>query len=50
MSHGNYSLFDPIEMVPENKEYFKTILNNFIEDYNFNMKLLEDDQVQEEQE
>lgn len=50
MSHGNYSLFDPIEMVPENKEYFKTILNNFIEDYNFNMKLLEVDQDQEEQE
>lgn len=50
LSHGNYSLFDPIEMVPENKEYFKTILNNFLEDYNFNIKLLEDGQVQEEQE
>lgn len=50
LSHGNYSLFDPKEMVPENKEHFKNILNNFLEDYNFNKKLLEDGQVQEEQE
>lgn len=50
LSHGNYSLFDPIEMVPDNKEHFKNILNNFLEDYNFNKKLFEDAQVQEEQE
>ncbi len=50
LSHGNYSLFDPIEMVPENKEHFKTILNNFLDDYNFNKRLFEDSQVQEEQE
>jgi hypothetical protein len=50
MSHGNYALFDPKEMVPENKEHFKNILNNFLEDYNFNKKLFEDGQVQEEQE
>jgi hypothetical protein len=39
LSHGNYSLFDPKEMVDENKEHFKNILNNFLEDYNFNKKL-----------
>ena len=50
LSHGNYSLFDPIEMVPDNKEHFKNILNNFLEDYNFNRKLFEDGQVQEEHE
>jgi hypothetical protein len=50
MSHGNYSLFDPIEMVPENKEHFKNILNNFLEDYKFNTKLFEESQVQEERE
>jgi hypothetical protein len=50
MSHGNYSIFDPIEMVPENKEHFKNILNNFIDDYNFNKKLFEDGQVREEHE
>ncbi|MFR1800757.1 MAG: AAA family ATPase [Faecalispora jeddahensis] len=48
LSHGNYSLFDPKEMVEENKEYFKNILNNFLEDYNFNKKLFEDNQVREE--
>jgi len=50
LSHGNYSLFDPKEMVEENKDHFKNILNNFIDDYNFNKKLFEDGQVQEEQE
>ena len=50
LSHGNYSLFEPKEMVPENKEYFKKILNNFIDDYSFNTKLFENTQSQEEQE
>jgi hypothetical protein len=49
LSHGNYSIFDPKEMVPENKEHFKNILNNFLEDYNFNKKLFENNRVQEEQ-
>ena len=50
LSHGNYSLFEPREMVEENKQHFKNILNNFLEDYNFNQKLFEEDQIQEEQE
>ena len=41
LSHGNYSLFDPKEMVEENKEYFRNILNNFLEDYNFNQRIFE---------
>lgn len=49
LSHGNYSLFEPKEMVPENKEHFKMILDKFLETYNFNKKLFEIDQVQEEQ-
>lgn len=50
LSHGNYSLFEPKEMVEENKQHFKNILNNFLEDYNFNQKLFEEGQMQEEQE
>lgn len=50
LSHGNYSLFEPKEMVEENKQHFKNILNNFLEDYNFNQKLFEEGQIQEEQE
>ena len=50
LSHGNYSLFDPKEMVEENKQYFRNILNNFLADYNFNQKLFENTQNQEKQE
>lgn len=49
LSYGNYSLFDPKEMVEENKEYFRNILNNFLEDYNFNQRIFEETQNQEEE-
>lgn len=42
MSHGNYSLFSPKEMVPENKEYFKKILSDFLNNYKFNENLFKD--------
>jgi wobble nucleotide-excising tRNase len=47
LSHGNYSLFDPKEMIEENKELFKSILNNFLEDYKFNQKIFENTQLEE---
>jgi|GEM_PF-52035 len=47
LSHGNYSLFDPKEMVEENKEHFNKILNNFLADYHFNDKLFQDEIGQE---
>lgn len=48
LSHGNYSIFDPKEMVEENKEYFRTILSNFLEDYKFNQSIFGTKQVQED--
>jgi len=39
LSHGNYSLFEPQEMLPENKEYFRKILRDFMDNYRFNPEL-----------
>jgi len=39
LSHGNYSLFEPREMVEENKQYFRKILNDFMANYRFNPEL-----------
>lgn len=39
LSHGNYSLFEPKEMVEENKQYFKKILRDFMANYRFNPEL-----------
>jgi len=39
LSHGNYSLFEPREMLEENKAYFRKILNDFMRHYRFNPEL-----------
>ncbi|WFE71039.1 AAA family ATPase [Halomonas sp. M1] len=39
LSHGNYSLYEPQEMLPENKEYFRKILRDFMANYRFNPEL-----------
>ena len=39
LSHGNYSLYEPKEMLPENKEYFRKILRDFMNNYRFNPEL-----------
>jgi hypothetical protein len=39
LSHGNYSLYDPREMIEENKEYFRTILRDFLDRFPFNPEL-----------
>jgi hypothetical protein len=46
MSHGNYSLFEPTEMVPENKDYFRRILNDFRARFPFNPELFVEDAPQ----
>ncbi len=39
LSHGNYSLYEPREMLEENKNYFRKILHDFINRYPFNPAL-----------
>lgn len=41
MNHGNYSLYEPAEMVPENKAAFRKILANLRAQYTFNPELFE---------
>jgi hypothetical protein len=48
LSHGNYSLYEPREMMDENKEHFRRILHEFIERYQFNPTLFPSDSVIEE--
>lgn len=43
LSHGNYSLFEPEEMLPENKRHFRKILHKFFGDYSFNPDLFKDE-------
>jgi AAA domain len=39
LSHGKYSLYEPMEMGEETKDYFRTILYGFIQEYPFNPAL-----------
>lgn len=36
LSHGKYSLFEPVEMMEENKQIFRSILSDFMSNYHFN--------------
>lgn len=47
LSHGNYSFYDPVEMLPENKAHFEKILADFLEFYPFNSDLMPETQEQE---
>lgn len=40
LSHGNYSFYDPVEMLPENKAHFEKILTDFLDFYPFNSELM----------
>lgn len=39
LNHGGYSLFEPVEMIEENKAHFRRILNDFTERFPFNPEL-----------
>ena len=47
LSHGNYSLFEPKEMLEENKEIFRRILRDFMNDYRFNPELFPEAEAEE---
>ncbi|MCY4523206.1 MAG: AAA family ATPase, partial [Halobacteriovoraceae bacterium] len=47
LNHGNYSLFDPKEMVEENKKAFKKILKVFRKNYRFNSKLFPNQAIED---
>lgn len=46
LSHGNYSLFEPTEMMDENKEKFKKIFNDFMDNYRFNPELFPEHNIE----
>lgn len=46
LSHGNYSLFEPMEMQEENKKHFRSILNDFMTNYRFNPELFPEQTAQ----
>jgi hypothetical protein len=41
LSHGNYSLYEPQEMLDDNKNYFRKILHDFLNRYPFNPALFQ---------
>lgn len=45
-NHGNYSIFDPVEMMEENKEYFRYVLTDFLDLYYYNPKIFEEQNQQ----
>ena len=47
LSHGNYSMFEPREMLEENKKIFRRILRNFMNDYRFNPELFPEAVIEE---
>lgn len=47
LSHGNYSHFEPVEMMEENKQIFRKILNDFMNNYQFNPDLFPEPETPE---
>jgi wobble nucleotide-excising tRNase len=40
MSHGNYSFYDPVELLEENRQHFEKVLDDFLKFYPFNRTVL----------
>jgi wobble nucleotide-excising tRNase len=43
LSHGKYSMYEPVEMQEQTRDYFRAILRGFIERHPFNPALLPDE-------
>jgi wobble nucleotide-excising tRNase len=43
LSHGKYSMYEPVEMQEQTRDYFRAILRGFIERHPFNRALLPDE-------
>ena len=46
MNHGDYSLYEPREMMPENKEHFGRVLRQFISSHPFSPALFPSESTQ----
>ncbi len=44
LSHGKYSMYEPVEMGNETREYFLTILRGFVETHPFNREIVSADE------
>jgi hypothetical protein len=42
LNHGGYSLFEPVEMIDENKAYFRRVLDDFLARFPFNPELFDE--------
>ncbi|RMH47495.1 MAG: anticodon nuclease [Gammaproteobacteria bacterium] len=47
LSHGGYSLFEPQEMMVENKEIFRKLLDDFMERFHFNPEIFPEAETEE---
>lgn len=45
LSHGKYSLYEPVQMGSETKEYFRKIIREFLERYPYNKALFPSDPI-----
>jgi hypothetical protein len=45
LSHGKYSLYEPAQMGPETKIYFRKIIREFLERYPYNKALFPEELI-----
>jgi hypothetical protein len=48
LSHGGYSLFEPKELLEDNKRYFKTIIDELRKNYRFNSEIFKTRETSED--